>query len=60
MTTTLNPETSYAMQTKTVRTVDAYGDLVQSQIYDYGYRTDCGCGWRGGEHPENRLVCQRT
>ncbi|HEY7389597.1 MAG TPA: hypothetical protein VH640_13870 [Bryobacteraceae bacterium] len=33
--TTLNPGTSYAVQTKSVQTLDTYGNLVQSQVYDY-------------------------
>jgi hypothetical protein len=34
--TTLDPGTSYAVQTKTVQSLDTYGNLVQSQLYDYG------------------------
>jgi RHS repeat-associated protein len=34
--TTLDPGTSNAVQTKTVQSLDTYGNLLQSQLYDYG------------------------
>ena len=34
--TTLNPGSMYAAQTKSTQTLDAYGNILQSSIYDYG------------------------
>jgi RHS repeat-associated protein len=34
--TTWNPGSAYAAQTKTTQTLDAYGNLLQLSVYDYG------------------------
>ena len=34
--TTLNPGAAYAVQMKTTQTVDLYGNLLQSNVYNYG------------------------
>jgi YD repeat-containing protein len=39
VTTTLNPNTSNQAQSKTVQTLDTYGNLTQAQVYDYGWPT---------------------
>jgi RHS repeat-associated protein len=39
VTTTLSPGTSGAIQSKSVQTLDAYGNLTVSQVYDYGNLT---------------------
>ena len=36
VTTTLDPGMSYAAQSKTVQVLDIYGNVVTSQVYDYG------------------------
>jgi RHS repeat-associated protein len=39
VTTTMNPGTSYAVTSKSAQTMDIYGNLTQSQLFDYGNLT---------------------
>ena len=39
VTTTLNPGAAYQAQTKTEQTLDAYGDITETRLYNYGALT---------------------